>query len=217
MSLKEVNVPLAESIRTTISDDILSGLMPAGTRLDEVVLATRFNVSRTPVREALKHLISSGLVEHRHRCGVFVMNIPTEKLPKIFEYVAEMEALCARLAAKNMTENERNTLLLIHLESEKHVKSGNIDAYDRANIALHNALFKGCHNKYLEEATISARAKVAPYRRAQFNVIDRTESSYQEHTELINAVKGGDQHKAYEIMLFHIKQSFLASSDYIEK
>jgi len=217
MLSKEENVPLAESIQAAISDDILSGLMPAGTRLDEVVLATRFKVSRTPIREALKHLISSELVEHRHRCGVFVINIPTDRLPKIFEYVAEMEALCARLAAKNMSDDEREDLLLIHLESRKHVDSGDIDAYDKANIKLHDALFKGCHNKYVEGAVISARAKVAPYRRAQFNILDRAESSYAEHEELINAVRKGAENEAYQIMLFHIKQSFLASSNYIEK
>lgn len=217
MSSIEEDIPLAETIRNALSDDILSGSMPVGTRLDEMLLATRFNVSRTPVREAIHQLAASGLVEHRHRCGTFVSKISIEMLPKIFEYVAEMEALCTRLAAINMTQEEREALLAIHLDSHKHVISGDINAYDKANIRLHTALFRGCHNRYVEEAVISARAKVAPYRKAQFNVLNRAKSSYAEHDEIIKAVIKGLPHEASDIMLFHINQSLLASSHYIEK
>ncbi|MEL0659855.1 GntR family transcriptional regulator [Psychromonas arctica] len=217
MSSTEENVPLADTIRSTLSDDILCGSIPVGTRLDEVLLATRFNVSRTPVREAIKQLTVSGLVEHRHRCGVFVSEIPIDMLPKMFEYVAEMEALCTRLATINMSKEERDTLLAIHLDSHKHVVSGDIDAYDKSNIQLHTALFRGCHNRYVEEAVISARAKVAPYRKVQFNILDRAKSSYAEHDEIIKAVIKGLSHEASDIMLFHINQSLLASSSYIEK
>jgi len=212
----EEKVPLAEAIRSSLSDEILHGSISPGTRLDEVELANSFNVSRTPVREAIKQLTASGLVEHRHRCGAFVSELPVDMLPKMFEYVAEMEALCARLASINMTQQERIELLAIHLDSQKHVVSGDIDAYDRANIKLHSVLFKGCHNRYVEEAVIRARAKVAPYRKVQFNVVDRMKSSYAEHDQMIKAVIKRESHEASDIMLFHIHQSLIASSSYIK-
>lgn len=209
--------PLATIIRSALSDDILSGSIPAGTRLDEVSLASRFQVSRTPVREALKQLISSGLVEHRHRCGVFVSEVPVSQLAEMFAYVAEMEALCVRLSAMNMTQSERESLLAIHLDSHKHILSGDIDAYDKANIKLHEALFRGCHNRYVEEAVFSARAKVAPYRRAQFNVENRAQSSFAEHGEIVKAVVKGLTEEATALMRTHIHHSFLASSEYMNQ
>lgn len=213
----ESPMPLADSIRVAVSDDILSGVIAAGTRLDEALLARRFEVSRTPVREALKQLTASGLVEHRHRRGVFVSEVPVSRLAEMFEYVAEIEALCVRLAAVNMTQHERENLLAIHMDSHKHVTSGDIDAYDKANIKLHEALFHGCHNHYVEEAVLSARAKVAPYRRAQFKLSDRARSSYVEHGEIVKAVLKGMTHEASDMMLAHIHQSFLASSRYINQ
>ena len=68
---------LAETIRQRLADDILRGVYPPGARLDENGLARRFNLSRTPVREALRQLTSAGLVEMRPRRGVIV-SLPTE-------------------------------------------------------------------------------------------------------------------------------------------
>ncbi|QXO16069.1 GntR family transcriptional regulator [Vibrio ostreae] len=215
--VSDPSVPLADSIRIALSDDILAGVIAAGTRLDEAQLAQRFQVSRTPVREALKQLTASGLVEHRHRRGVFVSAVPVSRLAEMFEYVAEMETLCVRLAAVKMTQQEREELLAIHLDSHKHVTSGNIDAYDKANIKLHEALFHGCHNRYVEEAVLSARAKVAPYRRAQFKLADRARSSFVEHGEIVKSVIKGMTHEASDMMLAHIHQSFLASSRYVSQ
>lgn len=215
--LTENEQPLADSIRVTLSDDILAGVIAAGTRLDETMLASRFQVSRTPIREALKQLTASGLAEHHHRRGVFVSEVPVSRLAEMFEYVAEMEALCVRLATFNMTQQERESLLAIHLDSHKHVTSGDIDAYDKANIKLHESLFHGCHNQYVEEAVLSARAKVAPYRRAQFKLPDRAKSSYFEHGEIVKAVIKGMTHEASDLMIAHINQSFLASSRYVSQ
>jgi len=68
---------LAETIRQKLADDILRGVYPPGARLDELGLAKRFKLSRTPVREALRQLTSAGLVEMRPRRGVMV-SLPTE-------------------------------------------------------------------------------------------------------------------------------------------
>lgn len=213
--LNENEQPLADSIRNALSDDILAGVITSGTRLDETMLANRFQVSRTPIREALKQLTASGLAEHHHRRGVFVNEVPISRLAEMFEYVAEMEALCVRLATLNMTQKERETLLAIHLDSYKHVIDEDIDAYDKANIKLHESLFHGCHNHYVEEAVLIARAKVAPYRRAQFRLPDRAKSSYIEHGEIVKAVIKGLVDEASILMLAHINQSLQASSHYI--
>lgn len=210
------SLPLADVIRRTLADEILAGTIPAGSRLDETSLANRFDVSRTPVREALKQLIASGLVEHHHRRGVFVSELSRESLAEMFEYAAEMEALSIQISALNMTESEQQQLLALHLDSHQFVLEQNINAYDDANIKIHELLFKGCHNRFLEAAVLSARAKVAPYRRVQFNLFQRIKASYQEHSEIIKFVLRGQALEAAASMRGHIHNSYLASQKFVD-
>ena len=83
---------------------ILDGTFSDGQRLDEVQLAEQFNVSRTPLREALQRLALSGLVEQIPRRGVFVRQPGPVELVEMFEVMAELEAVCARLAASRITD-----------------------------------------------------------------------------------------------------------------
>jgi DNA-binding transcriptional regulator YhcF (GntR family) len=109
--MTEERVLLSDRIRNTLTDEIASGAMPAGTALDEQQLADRFNASRTPVREALRQLSVSGLVEMRPRRGVIVTRLTAERIMEMFEAMAEIEALCVRLATYRMTPIERSRLL----------------------------------------------------------------------------------------------------------
>ena len=98
-----------ERKRSDIIADALEGMIFDGTfadgeRLDEVQLATRFSVSRTPVREALLRLAQSGLVEQMPRRGVFVRQPGPVEVVEMFEVMAELEAACTRLAATRITD-----------------------------------------------------------------------------------------------------------------
>ena len=210
------NRPLAEQVRRTLSDEILSGQLLPGTRLDEIALATRFGVSRTPVREALREMTSAGLVEHQHRRGVFVIEIPEQQLAKMFEYAAEMETICARMAARKMTRAEREELLAIHLDSHVHVVDGDVDAYDAANLRFHEHLFRGCHNSFLFEAAMAARSRVLAFRRAQFQVQDRLASSFAEHSTIVMAIVRGESELAAQQIRDHVLHAYRSSQDYLE-
>ncbi len=89
-------------LRAQIEEDIATGLLRPGERLDEVSLAERFGVSRTPIREALQQLAISGLVEHRRHKGAIVSAPEPRRLLEMFELMAEFEAICARLAARRL-------------------------------------------------------------------------------------------------------------------
>lgn len=208
--------PLAEQVRRALSDEILGGLLPPGTRLDEIALARRFNVSRTPVREALREMASAGLVEHQHRRGVFVIEVPEQRLSEMFEYAAEMEAACARMAALNMTRAEREDLLASHLDSHTHVADGNVDAYDAANLSFHEKLFRGCHNSYLYETAMAARSRVLAYRRAQFRVGERLAASFTEHSDIVMAIVRGESERAAQLIRDHVLHAHRTSQDYLE-
>src|SRR5438309_1999067 len=97
----------AEELRLQLADEIVRGALAPGAPLDETEIAKRFNVSRTPVREALRQLAASGLVEARAHRGAVVARPSLERLTGMFEAMAELEALCAGLAAQRMSPVER--------------------------------------------------------------------------------------------------------------
>ena len=105
---------LAENLRHQLADEIMTGVLAPGVALDETEIARRFGVSRTPVREAIRLLNASGLVEARpHRAAVVAQPSPA-RLVGMFEAMAELEALCATFAAERMTRIERQALEAIH-------------------------------------------------------------------------------------------------------
>src|SRR5881628_1286005 len=79
----------AEELRLQLADEIVRGALPPGAALDETDIARRFNVSRTPVREALRQLVASGLVEARAHRGAVVAQPSLDRLTEMFEAMAE--------------------------------------------------------------------------------------------------------------------------------
>src|SRR6202046_1773057 len=106
----------AEELRLQLADEIVSGALAPGSALDETDIARRFSVSRTPVREALRQLAASGLVDARAQRGAVVAQPSIERLSGMFEAMAELEALCAGLAAERMMPAERYRLEAVHEE-----------------------------------------------------------------------------------------------------
>lgn len=187
-----------------LADEIVSGALEPGTPLDEQELAARFGVSRTPVREAIRQLSASGLVSVRpHRGAVVALPTPAQ-LDDMFEAMAELEALCAGMAARNMTVAERRALEALHQELRILVRDGDPLRYHEKNEAFHSAIYAGSHNGYLAEITLMTRARVAPFRRAQFRATGRLGGSYQEHDLIVQAILRGDQAMAAEGMRAHI-------------
>ena len=109
-------VTRAEELRLQLADEIVRGVLPPGSALDETDIARRFYVSRTPVREALRQLVASGLVEARAHRGAVVAQPSPDRLTEMFEAMAELEALCAGLASERMSPADRQKLEAIHEE-----------------------------------------------------------------------------------------------------
>jgi len=198
------NPTLAEKLATAIADGILNGSLEPGLRLDEVSLAQQHGVSRTPVREALRQLTTSGLIDMRPRKGAVVSKATPEQVEKLFVAMAEMEATCARLAAMSMTPIERRRLQARHEAMLALAKAGDRDAYSDANVAFHLAIYAGSHNEPLADFTSGLRRRVAPFRRAQFRVDGRLLRSNQEHDAVVRAIVSGDAAGAHAAMLHHV-------------
>jgi DNA-binding GntR family transcriptional regulator len=184
---------------------ITRAALAPGSPLDETDIARRFNVSRTPVREALRQLAASGLVDARaHRCAV-VARPSIDRLTGMFEAMAELEAICASLAAERMSATERHGLEAIHEELRVLSYTGNPERFHEVNERFHNAIYAGSQNGYIAEMTLATRVRVQPFRRAQFRNLGRLAKSHAEHDRVVVAIMRGDKTGAAAAMRAHIE------------
>jgi len=206
---------IAQQLCQVLEDDIVRGKLPPGQRLEEPLLAKRFGVSRTPVREALQLLTATELAEKIPNKGVYVSLATPERLTAMFESMAELEAMCGRLAAIRMTSGERHNLEKIHHELAETVRLGDSDGYETLNRSFHNTLYRGSHNEVLVDVTLSVRRRVAPFRRVQFTSLARLASSHAEHQGIVDAILRGDSKATEELLYAHIMEVHDISQDYL--
>jgi len=167
-------------------------------------LARRFGVSRTPVREALRMLVASGLVDLRpHRSSV-VARPDRHQVLGMFEALRELEALCAGFAAERMTKPEQGHLQRIHRTLKPVVRGGDAQRYHEINEHFHGAIYAGSHNVYLAKLTAETRARIAPFSRAQFRNFGRLTQSHHEHERVVAAILGRKRDEAMTLMRVHI-------------
>jgi DNA-binding GntR family transcriptional regulator len=200
-----VKITRAEELRLQLADEIVRGALPPGAPLDETDIARRFSVSRTPVREALRQLVASGLVEARPHRGAVVAQPSIERLTGMFEAMAELEAICAGLAAERMTPIDRNQLEAVHEELRVLSHAGNPDRFHEVNERFHNSIYAGSQNDYIAEMTLATRVRVQPFRRAQFRNLGRLAKSHAEHDRVVVAILRGDKTGAEVAMRDHIE------------
>ena len=198
-------VTRAEELRLQLADEIVRGALAPGSPLDETDIARRFNVSRTPVREALRQLAASGLVDARAHRGAVVARPSIGRMTEMFEAMAELEALCAGLAAERMAAAERHGLEAIHEELRVLSYAGNPERFHEVNERFHNAIYAGSQNGYIAEITLATRVRVQPFRRAQFRNLGRLAKSHAELDRVVVAILRGDHVAAAAAMRAHIE------------
>lgn len=194
----------ANELSKQIENEIIAGTLKPGDRLDEQALAGRFGVSRTPVREALRKLSGTGLIDQARHKGAIVATLTLTQMIEMFEVMSELEGLCARLAARRMTQTEREHLSKFHNASKQFVDNKETDKYYDANAKFHEAIYSGSHNEFLEQTTRSIRNRLAPYRRYQLHQPGRVEDSFEEHDAIAEAVLAGDGDKADHLTRAHV-------------
>lgn len=194
----------SEYLRETIEERIATGEYPPAMRLDESELAEEFGVSRTPIREALIQLDSEGLVEMRPRRGAIVVEVSPQRLCEMFEVMAELEAMCARLAARRITREEGEELLAAHEASQAALQAADPNAYFYLNERFHHAIYHASHNQFLIEQAMQLQRRLRPYRRMQLHVRDRVKASFDEHGEIAQAIVDGDGERAAHALREHV-------------
>jgi DNA-binding GntR family transcriptional regulator len=209
---------ISEQISAELAEDIITGNIKPGEKLEEQAIAERFKVSRTPVRDAFKQLISTGLIESRPHRGVTVINLEIEQLSELFEALGEIEALCARLSAQRMSTVERMSLQNLHKRSLELLKSDDITSYSDLNEQIHFAIHEGSHNACLAGVARDLWRRLSPFRRSIFfRRANRMSVSSHEHDDLIDSILEGDMKRAQKSMSSHVGNSALNAISFLNE
>lgn len=197
-------VPNTIRIREALENAIVNGRFPPGAKLDPESLAREFDCSRTPIREALQQLEASGLVRIAAKRGTFVSAWSAEELAERFEAMAEVEAACARLAARRISDAEMAELDAAHESCRTMAEAGDVDGYYSENSAFHACIYRATHNDFLAREASRLHAMLQPYRRMQLMVRNRMSRSFAEHNAVVAAIRAGDDEAASQAMRDHV-------------
>ena len=195
---------LSDRVRREIADRIISGELRPGQELDEKKLADAFKVSRTPIREALRQLAAARLVEWRPHQSAIVVKLTPAKMVEMFEVMAELEGLCGRLAARRMTPAEHANLVSIHKKFRPYVEAQDREGYHALNKSLHEAIYAGSHNRYLNQQACALYDRLAPYRAYQLKRRDALRRASQEHQAIVDAIVAGNGDEAGRLLVEHV-------------
>jgi len=194
----------AKELATTLENQILNGELKPGEPLDEANLARRFDVSRTPVREALKQLSASGLVDTRPRQRAVVAKMTITDLIYSFEIMAILEGACARFAAQRHTAEDRLAIRAAYESCRKMTEKADPDAFYRANKDFHDSIYAASHNPLLRDQTTALRRRLEPYRRQITFHPGPMARSDVEHGHIMQAIFDMDGQAADRLMRAHL-------------
>ena len=216
-----------EILVSEIEKLIVNGSMVPGQRLDEMVLAKKYGVSRTPVREAIRALIAIGLVQNTGKQGSQVAKLSISMLIEMFELMAVLEGMCAQLAARRATKNQLLEMKKTHQLLEKTFEKGTHKEFYNVNLQFHDQLYNASHTQYLAEETLRLRRRLSPYRMRVTFQPGRMNSTLEEHNKILIAIKKGESELAKNEAISHLRligndlEDFIASvssstkSDYL--
>ena len=193
-----------KQIRDLLEEELVNGSHLPGTKLDEAKLCEKFGISRTPVREALRQLAETGLISLVPNRGAFVAELSVSNLIEMFEVMAELEAMCGRLAARRISVDQLERLKACHEECRIAGEEGNADEYYYSNAKFHEVIYEACQNSFLIEQVEALHRRLQPYRRMQLKVPKRMLDSFNEHEEVVQAIVAGDGAAAEDSLRRHL-------------
>ena len=195
---------LHDQVATQLRDLIFAGELGPGAFIDEVALCEQLNISRTPLREALKVLKAEGLVRHEPRRGSFVYEVTERDLDEIFPVIALLEGRCAFEAARKATDRDIEQLQVLHDRLQDHAQAGRIAEYYATNVLIHEAIIELADNRWLAHLITDLRKILKLARLQQLRAPGRLGQSLQEHLGIYAAIRARDSISAEIAMRTHL-------------
>lgn len=196
---------LYEHVVDVLRDMVLEGRLKPGDRILELELSRKLNVSRTPMREALKVLAAEQLVELRPSRGAIVTEIRLDEVVEHFEVLAGLDSAIGELAAQRITEAELGELETLHRDMIAHHRAGRRGKYFEVNQVVHAKLAAATRNKSLMATHEQYTRRIARVRyAANFSQI-RWDESVDEHQKIIVALRRRDGEALAGLMRDHMR------------
>ena len=187
---------------------IIDGTLAPGTKVPERELCERLDVSRTPIREALKVLAADGLVRLEQNRGAWVSQITAEELEEAFPVMGALEALAGELAAASITDAELARIEALHAEMVACYAAGRLNDYFGLNQQIHGAILAAARNPTLSE---HYRPLAARLRRARYKANttpERWASAIAEHERIMEALRERDGPRLGAILRDHLRGKY---------
>ena len=189
---------------------VFDGQLGPGAWIDEKALADAWQVSRTPLREALKVLAAEGLVELVPHRGCRVIELTEDDADALFPVMALLEGRCAFEAASKAKDEDLRNLAHLHDALEHHAARHDIEGYYRANHEFHSFVQRLADNRWLDRVTADLRKFMRMMRGRQLALPGRIEASINEHRVLIDAFAQRDAPRAERAMHDHLMAQLVA-------
>ena len=184
-------------------DDIRSGVLTPGARLTETEIAERLQVSRTPVREAIRRLEADGLVVHMPRAGAVVRRLDHSEVMELYEMRTVLEGTAARLAARAASEVEIDELAAIN--AEMNAAEGDGASLSELNTQFHRTLCRAARNRFLVRSVDAVHTTLLILGPSTLAQPERARAAVEEHAAVIGALRRRDGKAAEKRMRAHME------------
>lgn len=195
---------LHEQVAVRLRQMLVENQIPPGAKLNERELAEVLQVSRTPLREAIRMLAAEGLVELLPNRGAIAVSLSEEDVRHTFEVMAGLEALSGELAAQRITDAEMSEIRAMHYEMLAAYTRGDLSAYYRLNAQIHRAINAAAKNPVLSATynQVNARLQALRFRSNQDG--HKWQRAVQEHEAMIEALSRRDATAMRQVLLTHL-------------
>jgi len=201
MSLKD----LCASIRR----EIVSRNFPPGMKLSEQILCNRWKVSRTPIREALRHLESEGFISSSKNKGFVVTSLSMHDVEQIYTILMNLDSLAGRLATPtlvNEPEKLESLRTLCH-EMKELFEKRDIEGYTKKNLEFHSIIFRSSENNWMIKILENLHSHTNRFILNALYIPRRIEKSIQEHREILSCIEQGDEKGVEKAISAHFSKS----------
>lgn len=195
-------ISLADQVFEKLENDIIAGVYQRGEILTELKLVEQLNVSRTPIREALRRLELERLIKDTGK-GSVVLGITLEDLEDIMNIRLRVEGLAAYYAAKNITPDNAQKLKQVSELQDFYYAKGDIEHLREIDDRFHDMIYEISGRGVLQDTLRPLHRKTQRYRRN--SLATRSAGSVAEHKAICEAIVSGDADKAQELTFQHIE------------
>ena len=195
---------LEARVYSELQDAILSEQFKKGESLTEHFLTEKLGVSRTPVRSALQRLAEEGLVSLVPNRGAVVIGITKEDLVDIYKIRMRLEGLASSMAAKKITDEDKQKLSETLALSEFYIQRGDTEHIKELDTVFHRTIYEASGSRMIERILSDLHRNTKAYRRQSLCVPGRLPKMMEEHREILDAVFSGNAEEAERLTSEHI-------------